>query len=95
MPDNATNVSEPIEVFAEVPKISQVACGAEHTFLLTTKNEVYCCGLNIKGQLGLGTFDNCPKPKLVTSLLPHGEKNAKASNKELMRKPKPAIYGIL
>ena len=37
--------------------------------------------MNIKGQLGLGNFDDIVKLKLVPSLLPHGEKNPKAANK--------------
>lgn len=45
------------------------------------KNEVYATGMNIKGQLGLGNFDDIHKLKLVPSLLPHGEKNPKAANK--------------
>jgi len=56
---------------------------------------VYSCGLNIKGQLGVCTYENTPKAKLVAGLLPHGEKNMKASNRELVKRPRPAIYGIL
>lgn len=32
-------------------------CGAYHTFLLTESGNVYACGLNNMGQLGLGSLD--------------------------------------
>jgi len=33
----------------------------------------------LKGQLGIGNFDNRKKPALVYSLLPNGAKNPKSS----------------
>lgn len=55
-----------------------MVCGAEHTFMLTSKGEVYSWGLNLKGQLGIGTFDNVATPTLVYGLLPFGTSNSKA-----------------
>ena len=52
-------------------------------------------GLNIKGQLGLGHFDNVEKPKLVVSLLPQGRKNPRSLNPALQKGPKPPIVEIL
>jgi mitogen-activated protein kinase kinase kinase 9 len=40
--------------------------------MLTSKGEVYSWGLNIKGQLGLGHYENISIPTLVYSLLPFG-----------------------
>ena len=48
-------------------------------------------GLNIKGQLGQGHFDNLNRPKLVVSLLPHGTKNPKSLNPVLQKGPKLPI----
>lgn len=48
-------------------------------------------GLNIKGQLGIGTFENSLKPKIVVSLLPYGVKNPKSLNPSLAKNPKPLI----
>lgn len=82
--EGQTNTTSPVELFSSPPlrnDVAQVACGAEHTFLLTAKGEVYSCGLNIKGQLGNCTYENALRPKLVAGLLPHGEKNIKASNR--------------
>lgn len=48
-------------------------------------------GLNIKGQLGHGNFENYNKPKLVVSLLPNGTKNPKSLNPALIKNSKPPI----
>lgn len=52
-------------------------------------------GLNIKGQLGHGNFENVNKPKLVVSLLPHGTKNPKSLNPALSKQSKPPIVELL
>jgi alpha-tubulin suppressor-like RCC1 family protein len=39
-------------------KITGVFCGSYHSFVQTVKGELYGFGLNMKGQLGIGTFDN-------------------------------------
>ncbi len=59
-------------------KVIAVFCGAYHTFVQNSKGEIYSFGLNIKGQLGIGSFDNEKKPMLVYGLLPGGTKNAKS-----------------
>ena len=48
-------------------------------------------GLNIKGQLGQGIFENINSPKLVISLLPYGTKNPKSLNPTLTKLPKQPI----
>lgn len=52
-------------------------------------------GLNIKGQLGHGNFDNTNKPKLVVSLLPSGTKNPKSLNPNIQKYSKPPIVNLL
>ena len=37
--------------------VTQVACGARHTVLLTDDGAVFSCGVNDQGQLGLGSTD--------------------------------------
>lgn len=59
-------------------KISNVFCGAYHSFVQTLKGEIYAFGLNMKGQLGIGSFENEKKPMLVYGLLPGGNKHPKA-----------------
>lgn len=34
--------------------IKMVAAGANHSLCLTERGDIYCCGYNAKGQLGLG-----------------------------------------
>ncbi|KAH9128380.1 hypothetical protein AeMF1_001448 [Aphanomyces euteiches] len=45
--------------------IRQVACGEEHTLLLTTSGTILSFGNGRAGQLGLGTYCNCSEPSLV------------------------------
>ena len=40
------------------PTIKQISYGNEHSLLLTTNGDVYSCGLNFNGQLGLGDYIN-------------------------------------
>ena len=35
-------------------EIKQISCGGNHTAVLTTENELWMCGANPKGELGLG-----------------------------------------
>ncbi|KAL4441987.1 hypothetical protein ABPG74_003738 [Tetrahymena malaccensis] len=74
------NKPTPIPGLKDV-KISMVSCGSDHTFALTTQGEVYAWGLNLKGQLGLGNFENQFSPVLVYSLLPLGQNNKRAKKK--------------
>ena len=48
----------------------QVSCGSEHSFAISTDGDLYSWGLNFKGQLGLGDFENRYEPQLVESLSP-------------------------
>lgn len=43
--------------------IKQVACGANHTLLLTKNGMVFSSGANNEGQLGLGHFNNVSWPE--------------------------------
>ena len=62
---------------AGVPAFQQIACGSEHSFALTKDGELYSWGLNFKGQLGLGDFENRLEPVLVESMIPiDGQMNA-------------------
>ena len=47
----------PIDPEEEPPvKVTQIAMGNTHTVLLTSKGQVYTCGIGRNGQLGLGEF---------------------------------------
>ena len=51
---------EPILIpsLGEKEKVKKVSLGGEHSLILTQKNSIYSCGLNIFGQLGTGDFEN-------------------------------------
>lgn len=51
-------------------EFAHIACGAEHSFALTTTGELYSWGLGFKGQLGHGDFENKLRPTLVKNLSP-------------------------
>lgn len=36
-------------------KIVNIVCGSYHSFVQNSKGEIYGFGLNMKGQLGIGT----------------------------------------
>ena len=45
------------------------SCGSCHCFALTTEGALYSWGLNLKGQLGTGNYDNATEPVLLASLV--------------------------
>lgn len=70
-----TSLSEPLPTIefglAAGSKISQLAAGDTHTCALTTIGEVYCAGLNLRGQLGTGNTTNVSTPT-IKFMLPTG-----------------------
>lgn len=51
-------------------RISDVACGDNHTLVLDENGEIYAFGDNSRGQLGTGraSYKGIPTPKLVEEL---------------------------
>lgn len=49
-------------------KIVDVAIGGEHTLLLDESGNVYGCGSNVVGQLGLGTMSKTSVPTMIDGL---------------------------
>jgi mitogen-activated protein kinase kinase kinase 9 len=60
-------------------KIVGVYCGGYHSFVQNENGEIFGFGLNLKGQLGIGNYENKKKKTLVYSLLPNGNKNPRSS----------------
>eukprot|EP00008_Paramoeba_atlantica_P006630 CAMPEP_0201478480 /NCGR_PEP_ID=MMETSP0151_2-20130828/3301_1 /ASSEMBLY_ACC=CAM_ASM_000257 /TAXON_ID=200890 /ORGANISM="Paramoeba atlantica, Strain 621/1 / CCAP 1560/9" /LENGTH=911 /DNA_ID=CAMNT_0047859563 /DNA_START=152 /DNA_END=2887 /DNA_ORIENTATION=- len=48
--------------------IVSVACGQQHTLLLTDDGSIYSCGLGVFGQLGHGTTDDFRRAKMIQYL---------------------------
>ena len=61
-------------------QFDQVTCGSEHSFALTTGGELYSWGLNFKGQLGVGDFENRAEPVHVDSFT--GAQNPQLFNQQ-------------
>ena len=74
-PANASifKVLQPVGVSAQTQvQFDQVACGSEHSMALTTDGDLYSWGLNFKGQLGVGDFENRAQPLLIDSFVTGG-----------------------
>jgi len=52
----------------EEQEVTHVACGMEHTIVVTIANEVYGFGNGVYDQLGLGTLGIFPKPQRIPGL---------------------------
>ena len=63
--------------FSPKIQVDKIFCGCDYTYILANKGEVYSWGVNIKGQLGLGDFENRAQPGLVSNL---GVKTANGRN---------------
>ncbi|KAI3820050.1 hypothetical protein L1987_13906 [Smallanthus sonchifolius] len=48
--------------------VEEIACGAYHVAVLTSKNEVYTWGKGANGRLGHGDVEDCKTPTIVESL---------------------------
>jgi alpha-tubulin suppressor-like RCC1 family protein len=53
-------------------QISKVFTGSDFTFAMSSRAEIFSWGLNLKGQLGHGHFDNVDTPTRVRALSPSG-----------------------
>ena len=59
----------PFYVSRVADKVAEVACGEEHSIVLTVKGEVYAMGSNRKGQLGTGhPSKGCALPTFLEEL---------------------------
>ena len=55
---------QPIKALSD-SKIESIACGGCFCYALTTNGGLYSWGVNVKGQLGLGHYDDTFKPQYV------------------------------
>ena len=52
----------------KLPPIIQVLCGNSFTMCVSENGDLYSFGSNFYGQLGVGSYSDCPYPQKVTSL---------------------------
>ena len=64
---NQTPTPTMVEALEE-QEVTHVACGNEHTVVVTIANEVYGFGNGVYDQLGLGTLGIFPKPQRIPGL---------------------------
>ena len=57
-----------VKTLTELRCVKMAACGARHTLFLTTNLQIFACGDNTMGQLGVGDRDPRTKPRLVPRL---------------------------
>ena len=51
--------------------MAQLACGSQHCLVLTAEGELYACGNNSHGELGVGDTAARPSPTRLDSLPSH------------------------
>ena len=70
--------------FSDKISVSRVFVGADFSFCMSVSHQVYSWGLNLKGQLGLGHYENVSYPALVKSFNPFNSKS-KHQNKSKLK----------
>ena len=51
--------------------ITKISTGFNRSLFQNDKGEIYVCGYNVNGGLGLGSFENCITPTLIPNLPPN------------------------
>lgn len=69
-------------------QIDKISVGSDFNFALSNKHEVFCWGFNMRGQLGLGHYDNIENPTLVGSLSKGDPNNMIRISRSFLKKPK-------
>ena len=67
-PSPWSDVAEVMTLPAELPCTVQVAAGSNHTLVRTSEGEVWAWGLNMNGELGIGTEEDGYAPQRVLGL---------------------------
>ncbi|XP_033219280.1 probable E3 ubiquitin-protein ligase HERC4 isoform X2 [Belonocnema kinseyi] len=49
-------------------KFVDIACGFDHTIMLSDNGDVYSMGMGTRGQLGHGDLEDCDNPKIIEAL---------------------------
>jgi len=87
----------PVQVlFNERPsvRIKNVSCGTRHTSMVTVEGQVFVCGANDAGQLGIGTRETQLRPIRVSSLNDHITQSASGILHTLVLSVKGEVFGM-
>lgn len=69
----------PVEFLGQ-SKITKIFCGADFTFCIGNKNEVWSWGQNLRGQLGHGHCETVTTPTLVRNLRAEDDSHGRAAS---------------
>ncbi|KAL9653942.1 hypothetical protein ABK040_014155 [Willaertia magna] len=58
-----------VENIRKIGKIIKIECGSSYTCILNRYNELYVCGSNMNGEIGLGFFEKGPVKTFVRSTI--------------------------
>jgi alpha-tubulin suppressor-like RCC1 family protein len=68
---HASEMPEPTELRNKFGKISSIACSSQSTFIFTNSGDIFACGWNSYGILGLGdTMNRTESQKLPRKFTP-------------------------
>jgi mitogen-activated protein kinase kinase kinase 9 len=94
LPNIDMTVTPYILPFSKKISVSRIYVGTDFSFCISQHNQVYSWGLNIKGQLGLGHYENMPHPTLVKTLSHFKISGKKSENKKCILKESEVIVDI-
>jgi alpha-tubulin suppressor-like RCC1 family protein len=75
--------------FSQKIAVNRLFVGPDFSYCITVSHQVYSWGLNLKGQLGLGHFENVPFPALVKNLSIENKKDKAYEKGTKSQKLKP------
>ena len=74
----ASEIINTIETVGDNERIENIHCGQDHSLFVTHSGKVFSCGWGADGQTGLGHYDSCDRPSLVSGDI-SGEKIVKVT----------------
>lgn len=74
--------------------IEKISVGSDFNFAMSNKAEVFCWGFNMRGQLGVGHYENITTPTLVQSLTKSSTTSVSRSSRSFMKKGRDLSFDI-
>ena len=74
--------------------IEKISVGSDFNFAMSNKAEVFCWGFNMRGQQGVGHYENITTPTLVQSLTKSTATSVSRSSRSFMKKGRDQSFDI-